>query len=68
MVTTEPSKITYYWKNIWEIHKITAKWLQDLRTSYSNLPVQEPPTITSYRELKNIKNWIAPNPDMIHTY
>ena len=63
-----------YWKTIWEdekTHNTSAQWFQDLRADHRNLPEQKPVTITVadvQQRIKNMKNWTAPGPDMIHTY
>lgn len=38
-----------HWKSLWEkeaSHNTDAKWLEDLTTDHSNLPEQEPVTVT----------------------
>ncbi len=63
-----------YWKNIWEreaSHNTDAQWLVDLRADHSNLPEQEPVTISMadiQERVSKMKSWTAPGPDMIHTY
>ena len=75
-VRPEPPKAEteWYWRTIWEDekrHNFNAQWLQDLRANYRNLPEQKPVTITVadvQQQIKNMKSWTAPGPDMIHTY
>lgn len=63
-----------YWKGIWEreaSHNTDAQWLVDLREDHSNLPEQNPVTITVadiQGRVSGMKNWTAPGPDMIHAY
>ncbi|XP_055361305.1 uncharacterized protein LOC129603548 [Betta splendens] len=63
-----------YWKGIWEreaSHNSDAQWLVDLREDHSNLPEQNPVTITVadiQHRVSGMKNWTAPGPDMIHAY
>ena len=63
-----------YWKSIWEkeaSHNTRAQWLVDLRADHSNLPEQDPVTITMadiQERVSGMKSWTAPGPDMIHTY
>ena len=43
----------------------------DLRADQSNLPEQEPVTITmadTQKRVSGMKSWTAPGPDMIHSY
>lgn len=38
-----------HWKSLWKkeaSHNTNAKWLKDLTTDHSNLPEQEPVTVT----------------------
>ncbi|XP_078026514.1 uncharacterized protein LOC144464187 [Epinephelus lanceolatus] len=47
------------------------KWLVDLGAGHSNLPEQEPVTISMadiQERVSKMKSWTAPDPDMIHTY
>ena len=42
-----------------------------MRANHRNLPEQKPVTITVadvQQQMKNMKSWTAPGPDMIHTY
>uniref|UniRef100_A0A3B3HW39 Reverse transcriptase domain-containing protein n=1 Tax=Oryzias latipes TaxID=8090 RepID=A0A3B3HW39_ORYLA len=63
-----------YWKSIWEketAHNSNAQWLVSLREEHSNLPEQNPVTITVadiQERVSGMKNWTAPGPDMIHAY
>ncbi|KAK7930440.1 hypothetical protein WMY93_006835 [Mugilogobius chulae] len=67
-------KSEQYWKSIWEreaSHNSDAQWLMDLRKDHSNLPEQNPVTITVtniQERVSGMKNWTAPGPDMIHSY
>ncbi|KAI3368084.1 hypothetical protein L3Q82_026902, partial [Scortum barcoo] len=50
---------------------INTHWLVDLRADHSNLPEQEPVTITAadiQEKVSSMKSWTAPGPDMTHTY
>ncbi|XP_051931164.1 uncharacterized protein LOC127607108 [Hippocampus zosterae] len=57
-----------YWKGIWEkevAHNSSAQWLVTLREEHSNLPEQNPVTITVadiQERVSDMKNWTAPWP------
>ncbi|XP_051919952.1 uncharacterized protein LOC127599769 [Hippocampus zosterae] len=63
-----------YWEGIWEkevAHNSSARWLVTLREEHSNIPEQNPVTITVadiQERISDMKNWTAPGPDMVHTY
>ena len=48
---TDPTRAEteQYWKSIWEkeaSHNTNAQWLVDLKADHSNLPEQDPVTVT----------------------
>lgn len=72
----EPPKVgtEQRWKNIWEkekTHNICAKWLRELKTTHSNISVQEPEShhqVTHIQQwVKNVKSWSAPDFDLDHS-
>ncbi|XP_078026439.1 uncharacterized protein LOC144464171 [Epinephelus lanceolatus] len=68
------AELETYWKGIWEraaSHNTCARWLVDLRADHSNLPEQEPVTISMadiQERVSKMESWTAPSPDMIHIY
>ena len=63
-----------YWKSIWEkeaSHNTSAPWLVALRADHSNIPEQEPLTITVaeiQERVTSMNSWTAPGTHLYDTH